>query len=77
MHYSLSNMPGAVPRTSSIALTNATLPYALEIADKGWQQAMRDNPKIRRGANIVDGKVTHHGVADALGVDCAPLDALI
>ena len=77
VHYAVSNMPGAVPRTSSIALTNATLPYALEIADKGWQQAMRDNPKIRRGANIVDGKVTHQGVADALGVDCAPLDALI
>ncbi len=77
VHYAVSNMPGAVPRTSSIALTNATLPFALEIADKGWRQAMRDNPKIRRGANIVDGKVTHQEVADALGVDCAPLDALI
>jgi len=77
VHYAVSNMPGAVPRTSSIALTNATLPYALEIANKGWKQAMRDNLEIRRGANIVDGNVTHQGVADALHVDCVTIDNLI
>jgi alanine dehydrogenase len=77
VHYAVSNMPGAVPRTSSIALTNSTLPYALEIADKGWQQAMRENTEIKRGANIVNGKVTHQGVADALGVECTQLDDLI
>ena len=77
VHYAVSNMPGAVPRTSSLALTNATLPYALEIANNGWQKAMRDNPEIRRGANIFDGNVTHQGVADALHVDCVPIDNLI
>jgi alanine dehydrogenase len=77
VHYAVSNMPGAVPRTSSIGLTNATLPYALEIAGKGWRQAMQDNPEIQCGANIVNGKVTHPGVADALGVECTPLKNLI
>ena len=77
VHYAVSNMPGAVPRTSSIALTNSTLPYALEIADKGWRKAMRDNTDIRHGANIVNGKVTHQGVADALGVECTQLDNVI
>ncbi len=69
----------STPRASATSwwVTLPSTMFALEIADKGWRQAMRDNPKIRRGANIVDGKVTHQEVADALGVDWAPLDALI
>ncbi len=57
VHYCVANMPGAVPRTSTMALTNATLPYAVEIANKGWKTAMRENAEIRPGANIIDGRV--------------------
>jgi alanine dehydrogenase len=77
VHYAVSNMPGALPRTSSVALANATLPYALEIADKGWRRAMQENPEIKRGANVVAGQVTHPGVAVALNIDNAPIDALL
>jgi alanine dehydrogenase len=77
VHYAVTNMPGAVPKTSTLALTNATLPYVLEIADKGWRQAMKDNAEIRRGANVVNGKVTHQGVAEALGLDFTPMDELL
>lgn len=72
VHYCVTNMPGALARTSTMALTNATLPYALEIADKGWQQAIRENPEIRSGANIIRGKVTYNGVAEAFGMTCTP-----
>ncbi len=64
VHYAVSNMPGALPRTSTLALTNATLPYALQIADKGWQRAMYENPQIAAGANVVDGVVTHKALAE-------------
>lgn len=74
VHYAVSNMPGAVPRTSTMALTNATLPYALDLADKGWPEAMRQNPEIKRGANIVNGKVTYKGVAEALNLEYTPID---
>ena len=77
VHYAVSNMPGALPRTSSLALTNATLPYALEIANKGWKKALRENSAIRRGANVVQGKVTFKGVADALDLTHTPVDQLI
>lgn len=77
VHYAVSNMPGALPRTSTIALTNATLPYALEIANKGWRQAIQDNPEIRNGANVVAGKVTHHRVAETFGIDHAPIEDLL
>jgi len=77
VHYAVSNMPGAVPRTSSLALTNATLPYALEIANKGWKKALQENPEIRRGANVVQGKVTFQGVADALKLKYTPVDDLL
>ncbi len=77
VHYCVSNMPGAVPKTSTLALTNATLRYAVEIADKGWRRAFRDNPEIRHGANIVKGKVTHPGVAAALGIDHTPVETLL
>ena len=65
LHYCVANMPGAVPRTSTIALTNATLPYAIEIAEKGWNKACIDNIPLRKGLNIVDGKVVYKGVSDA------------
>lgn len=77
VHYCVSNMPGGLPRTSTMALTNATLLYALELADKGWQKAMRENGDIRRGANVVKGKVTHPGVAGALGLEYTPVDKLL
>lgn len=77
VHYAVSNMPGAVPKTSTIALTNATLPYALQIADKGWKCAMQENPDIRRGVNIVKGKVTYKGVADAFGLEYTPIEELL
>ncbi len=64
LHYAVANIPGAVPYTSTMALTNATLPYVLQLADKGWQQACRDNASLAKGVNIVDGKVTFKAVAD-------------
>ena len=68
IHYAVANMPGAVPRTSTLALTNATLPYVLQLANKGWKQALKDNAALRKGLNIVDGKITHHAVAKAFGL---------
>jgi alanine dehydrogenase len=77
VHYAVSNMPGALPRTSTIALTNATLPYALEIADKGWKRAMKENPEIRSGANVVHGKVTCQGVAEAFTLPLTPITTFL
>ena len=68
IHYAVANIPGAVPNTSTMALTNATLKYALALADKGWQQACRKDPALYRGLNIVEGKVTFKAVADAFGL---------
>ncbi|MCB0636485.1 MAG: alanine dehydrogenase, partial [Lewinella sp.] len=65
VHYCVANMPGAVPYTSTIALTNATLPYAIQLANKGWQQACRDNEPLSQGLNVVNGKVVYKAVADA------------
>jgi alanine dehydrogenase len=76
VHYCVANMPGALAQTSTIALTNATLPYALEIAAKGWQAAMVENAEIRLGANVVQGKVTCEGVARAFNLPCTPIDEL-
>jgi alanine dehydrogenase len=77
VHYCVANMPGAVPKTSTLALTNATLPYAVEIANKGWKKAMQENPEIKLGANVVKGKVTYEGVADALGLEFTAIDNLL
>jgi alanine dehydrogenase len=68
IHYAVANMPGAVPRTSTLALTNATLPYLLQLADKGWRVALRDNAALLNGLNIAEGKVTHPAVAAAFGL---------
>jgi alanine dehydrogenase len=68
LHYCVANMPGAVPFTSTVALTNATLPYAAEIAGKGFAQALSTNAELRLGLNMFDGKITYKGVADAFGL---------
>jgi alanine dehydrogenase len=77
VHYCVANMPGAVPRTSTLALTNATLPYAIEIANKGYQSAIKTNPEIKMGLNMVDGKITYKGVAEAFGFDYYPVDSIV
>jgi alanine dehydrogenase len=74
IHYCVANMPGAVARTSTAALTNATLPYAIEIANKGWKKAMQDNKEIKRGANVIQGKVTYKAVSDAFGLEYTPIE---
>ncbi|MEJ7809202.1 MAG: alanine dehydrogenase [Gemmatimonadaceae bacterium] len=68
IHYGVANMPGGVPRTSTLALTNATLPYAQQLANKGWQRALRENDALRKGLNIVDGAIVYPGVAEAFGL---------
>ena len=77
VHYCIENMPGAVPMTSTMALTNATIPYAVEFADKGWKQASRENIGIKCGVNMVEGKITCKGVADAFGLEFVPVDSLL
>ena len=76
VHYCVANMPGAVAKTSTLALTNATLPYAVEIADKGWELAFDSNPEIKAGANVVKGKITYRGVAEAFNMKYVPVDSL-
>jgi alanine dehydrogenase len=77
VHYCVSNMPGAVPKTATWALSNATLPYAVEIADRGWIDAMRESEEIKLGANVIRGKITHQRVADAFGLPYTPVDTLL
>jgi alanine dehydrogenase len=77
VHYAVSNMPGALPRTSTLALNNATLPYAVEIANKGWRKAMKENPEIKLGANVVNGHVTYEGVAEAFGLKRVDINSLL
>lgn len=74
VHYAVANIPGAVPFTSTLALTNATLPYALQLADKGWKKACSDNAALALGVNIVDGKITFPGVAEAFGLPLHQLE---
>ncbi len=77
VHYCVANMPGAVPKTSTYALNNVTLPGALALADKGYRAALRENPHLRAGLNVIHGKVTHEQVAHDLGYDYTPaLEAL-
>ena len=77
IHYAVSNMPGALPRTSTLALTNATLPYAAEIATKGWKKAMKENTEIKAGANVVEGRVTYKGVAEAFGLKYETINKML
>lgn len=69
VHYCVTNMPGAVPLTSTFALTNVTVPYALALADKGWEKALADDPALARGLNVAEGKICNPNVAEALGLD--------
>jgi alanine dehydrogenase len=77
VHYCVANMPGAVPYTSTLALTNATLPYAIQIANKGWKQACNDIKELKYGLNIVRGKVVYQGVADAFNLDYQDVESVL
>jgi alanine dehydrogenase len=77
IHYGVANMPGGVPRTSTLALTNATFPYAMQLANKGWKQALKDSPALKKGLNIVDGKVTYPAVAEAFGLPFTSPDSYL
>ena len=67
VHFSVTNMPGAVPYTSTLALTNATLPYAIQLANKGWKKACQENEELKLGLNVINGKIVYKGVSDAFG----------
>jgi alanine dehydrogenase len=77
IHYCVANMPGAVPRTSAQALNNATLPFVLALSDKGWKQALTDDPHLKNGLNVEAGRITHAAVAQALGQDFLEPDKAI
>lgn len=77
IHYCVANMPGAVPLTSALALNNATLPYILQIANKGWKGALKDNAYLRQGLNICKGEVTYRAVAESLNLPYAPLEKVL
>jgi len=77
IHYGVANMPGAVPRTSTLALTNATLPYALTLAGKGWREACRGDRALALGINVVEGKITYPGVAEAFGLPYTPVEEVL
>jgi alanine dehydrogenase len=77
VHYCVANMPGGVAKTSTLALTNATLPYALEIANKGWRKACLESREIMLGLNVADGKVTYKGVAEAFDMEFVPPESLL
>jgi alanine dehydrogenase len=77
LHYGVANMPGAVPRTSTLALTNATLPYALKLAGQGWMEACRQDSALKLGLNIVDGKIVYAGVAEAFGLESVAVDSVL
>jgi alanine dehydrogenase len=75
--YCVANMPGAVPNTSTQALANATLPYAIQLADKGWKQALRDDHALALGLNTHAGKLTFGGVGEAFDMEVTPLDSIL
>jgi alanine dehydrogenase len=77
VHYGVSNMPGAVPITSTLALTNATLPYVLKLANSGYRQALRESPALLNGLNIIGGKITHRKVAEAFGMEYHPAESFL
>ena len=77
VHYSVPNMPGAVPRTSTFALVNVTMPYALQLADKGWKQACRDNNPLAKGVNTAEGHCTYQNVAAALNLPYTPVEQVL
>jgi alanine dehydrogenase len=77
VHYCVANMPGAVARTSTFALNNATIGHAVALADKGWKQALKDNPHLKNGLNVASGQVTYEAVANDLGYAYVNADTLL
>ncbi|MFN5890595.1 MAG: alanine dehydrogenase, partial [Bacteroidota bacterium] len=77
MHYCVANMPGAVPYTSTLALTNATLPYAVQLANKGWKQACKDSNELTLGLNVINGKVVYKGVSEAFNLEYTPVESFL
>lgn len=77
VHYGVANMPGAVPYTSTIALTNATLPYAVQLANQGWKNACKNNSELVLGLNVVDGKIVYEAVAEAFGMEYTPVESVL
>ena len=77
VHYCVTNMPGAVARTSTFALNNATLPFTLALADQGYKRALTENPHLRNGLNVAYGKVTYRAVAEAHGLDYVEPEAAL
>lgn len=77
IHYAVANIPGAVAQTSTLALTNVTLPYALKIANMGWKDALNKDASLAKGANVIDGFITYKGVSDALDMEYKPLEDII
>jgi alanine dehydrogenase len=77
VHYCVTNMPAIVPNTSTYALTNSTLSYGLQLANRGFPQALARDPALRKGLNAFDGKVTHEGVADAFNLPLIPIEEVI
>jgi alanine dehydrogenase len=77
VHYCVANMPGAVPFTSTVALTNATLPYAIQLAEKGWKKACQDNQELKLGLNVVNGQVVYSGVAEAFNLPLVSVEKVL
>jgi alanine dehydrogenase len=77
VHYCVANMPGAVPRTSTLGLTNVTLPYAVDIANKGWKKALKEDDELLKGLNIVDGDIVYREVAEAFNMDYTPIESVL
>jgi len=77
IHYCVANMPGAVPYTSTLALTNATLPYAVQLANKGWKKACSDNQDLKLGLNVVNGDVVYKGVSEAFNLPYTPVESIL
>ena len=77
VHYGVTNMPGAVPRTRTYALSNATLPFLMELAGQGLLDAVRKSPGLTKGVNVFQGKVTYKAVAEALGLEHTPIENMI
>jgi alanine dehydrogenase len=77
VHYGVANMPGGVPLTSTLALTNATLPYVLQLANKGYRRALKESPALLKGLNIIGGKITHRKVAEAFGLEYHVAESII
>jgi len=77
VHYCVANMPGAVPYTSTLGLTNVTLPYAVNIANKGWKSALKDDPELLKGLNIANGTIVYQDVAEAFGLEWSPVEQVL